>query len=32
MYVIGSKEYLRFSFRTDQRARWQTLTIDLAAA
>lgn len=32
MYVIGSKEYLRFSFRDDHRARWQTLTIDLAAA
>lgn len=32
MYVIGSKEYLRFSFRETYRDRWRTLTIDLAAA
>lgn len=32
MYVIGSKEYLRFSFRDSCRDRWRTLTIDLASA
>jgi len=32
MYVIGSKEYLRFSFRDSCRDRWKALTIDLASA
>ncbi len=32
MYVIGSKEYLRFSFRETCRDRWKALTIDLASA
>lgn len=32
MHVIGSKSYLRFSFREAYDASWQTLTIDLASA
>lgn len=30
--VIGSKEYVRFYRRADTRARWEPITIDLAAA
>lgn len=30
--VIGSKEYVRFYRRPDARARWEPITIDLAAA
>ena len=30
--VIGSKEYVRFYRRADARARWEPITIDLAAA
>lgn len=30
--VIGSKEYVRFYRRPDTRARWEPITIDLAAA
>lgn len=32
MYVIGSKEYVRFSMRASQKDRWKTVTIDLASA
>lgn len=32
MHIIGSKSYLRFQFRDAYDARWQSLTIDLAAA
>lgn len=32
MYVIGSKEYVRFSMRPTQKDRWATVTIDLASA
>lgn len=32
MYAIGSKEYVRFSARPDQKARWAAVSIDLAAA
>lgn len=31
-YPISSKEYVRFSMRPDHRAKWQTVTIDLASA
>ncbi|MDQ2084672.1 DUF3164 family protein [Xanthobacteraceae bacterium Astr-EGSB] len=30
--VVGSKEYVRFYRRKDHRARWEPITIDLAAA
>lgn len=32
MYVISSKEYVRFSNRTTHRDKWQSVTIDLASA
>lgn len=32
MYAIGSKEYVRFSTRPDQKSRWTTVSIDLAGA
>lgn len=32
MYVIGAKEYVRFSFRDDCKGRWKSLSIDLANA
>ena len=32
MYVIGSKEYVRFQMRESQKSRWVSLTIDLANA
>lgn len=30
--ILGSKEYVRFYRRPDARARWEAITIDLAAA
>ncbi|WP_353428731.1 DUF3164 family protein [Paracoccus denitrificans] len=32
MYVIGSKEYIRFSMRESCKSRWTAVTIDLANA
>jgi hypothetical protein len=32
MRIIGSREYVRFYKRGDPKARWQAITVDLAAA
>lgn len=32
IYVLGSREYIRFHKRSNPRARWEPITIDLASA